>query len=39
MEWAPILAFAVFLVGIGIVAGTAIRNAYIVKPINKWTSL
>ncbi len=28
MEWAPILALAVFLVGIGIVAGTAIRNAY-----------
>ena len=28
MEWAPILAFVVFLVGLGIVAGTAIRNAY-----------
>ena len=28
MEWAPILAFTVFLVRLGIVAGTAIRNAY-----------
>ncbi len=28
MEWAPILAFVVLLVGLGIVAGTAIRNAY-----------
>ncbi len=27
MEWAPILAFTVFLVGLGIVAGTAIKNA------------